>query len=82
MGLCGSRRFLLRELFIFCGDDFEEGIAGLGANNGDALWGHFVAHEHLGGVGSVGPAGAENVGVGSGVGPTWAAAWGEVWPDF
>ena len=82
MGLCGSRCFLLRELFILCGDDFEEGIAGLGANNGDALGRQFVGHEELGGAGSVGPAGAENVGVGSGVGPTWAAAWGEVRPDF
>ena len=37
MGLCGSRCFLLRELFILCGDDFDEGISGLGADDGDAL---------------------------------------------
>ena len=75
MGLCGSRCFLLRELFILCGDDFEEGISGLGADDGDALGWQFVGHEEFGGAGSVGPAGAENVGVCAGVWPDGTASY-------
>ena len=75
MALCWSRCFLLRELFILPGDDFEEGISSGGANNGDALGWQFVVDEKLCGVCSVGPAGAEDVSACAGVWPDWTAAY-------
>ena len=74
MGLCGSRSFLLRELFILCGDDFEEGISGFGADDGDALGWQGVFSEVLKGCFSVGPAGAKYVQQISGVWPCGTAS--------
>ena len=59
--LGGSWSLFLREVFILLGDDFEQGIAGCGADNGDALGRQGVFSEVLESCFSVGPAGAEYV---------------------